>query len=234
MIFMGIIGVVIERFAYRPLRHAPRLAPLITAIGVSFILQNIIQVLFGPSPHPTPQIFRESIVLRSPKSTSSISRSPASVRALNLMIIVVAILVDGRIAAVRQPTRQGRAMRSTSQDREAAALMGVDINRTIAITFFLGAALAGAGGRDLRPVLRQRPNSTSASMSASRHSPRRCWAASAIPSEPRRRLRDRLHRGLRCPARLQPWSEAACSRYLILVLVFRPSGLFGQRLGERA
>ena len=54
MVFMGVIGVVIERFAYRPLRHAPRLAPLITAIGVSFILQNIVQVLFGPSPHPTP------------------------------------------------------------------------------------------------------------------------------------------------------------------------------------
>ena len=69
MVLMGVIGVVIERFAYRPLRHAPRLAPLITAIGVSFILQNIIQVAFGPSPHPTPQIFPRVDVLNVPDIT---------------------------------------------------------------------------------------------------------------------------------------------------------------------
>src|SRR5258705_5093803 len=136
MVVMGLVGVIIERFAYRPLRHAPRLAPLITAIGVSFILQNIIQAIFSASPISVPQIF--------PKL--KLDLLGGSIGALNIFMVVVALLLMLALQLFVSRTRLGRAMRSTAQDREAAELMGVDINQTIAITFFIAAALAGAAG----------------------------------------------------------------------------------------
>jgi branched-chain amino acid transport system permease protein len=235
MIFMGILGVVIERFAYRPLRHAPRLAPLITAIGVSFILQNIIQVLFGPSPHPTPQVFPRVDVLSVPDiNIFDFSIAGGVVRALNLMIIVVAILLMVGLQLFVNRSRQGRAMRSTSQDREAAALMGVDINRTIAITFFLAAALAGAGGviyglyfgsvqfnlgfyvglfAFTAAVVGGIGNTVGAAVGG--------FVIAFITV-------------IAVQLGYSRWSEVAVFTVLILVLVFRPSGLFGQPLGERA
>ena len=137
MLVMGVIGVVIERFAYRPLRNAPRLAPLITAIGVSFILQNIVQQLFGPSPVNTPQL----ITLE-----ARFELLGASIGYINVFIIAVAVGLMVALQLFVNRTKLGRAMRSTAQDREAAQLMGVDVNRTIAATFFIAAALAGAAG----------------------------------------------------------------------------------------
>ena len=133
---MGLIGMFIERVAYRPLRHAPRLAPLITAIGVSFILQNIIAVVFGPSPVNFPQIV----------PADKFSILGGQIAYLNVFIVVLAVVLMIALQLFVGRTRLGRAMRSTAQDREAAELMGVDINQTIAITFFIAAALAGAGG----------------------------------------------------------------------------------------
>ncbi|HZX56387.1 MAG TPA: branched-chain amino acid ABC transporter permease [Ilumatobacteraceae bacterium] len=234
MVFMGVLGVVIERFAYRPLRHAPRLAPLITAIGVSFILQNIIQVLFGPSPHPTPQVFPRVDILSIPEmNIFDFSVAGGFVRALNLMIIAVAILLMVGLQVFVNRTRIGRAMRSTSQDREAAALMGVDINRTIAITFFLAAALAGAGGvvyglyfgsvqfnlgfyvglkAFTAAVLGGIGNTVGAAVGGFVIAFIEVFAAQLGYNR---------------------WSEVAVFTVLVLVLVFRPSGLFGQPIGER-
>ena len=147
MVFMGVVGLIIERFAYRPLRHAPRLAPLITAIGVSFILQNIIQSLFGPSPHPSPQIFPKVDVLTVPSfNLLGLQVDGGTFRGLNTFMVVAAIVLMVALQVFVGRTRLGRAMRATAQDREAAELMGVDINQTIAITFFIAAALAGAAG----------------------------------------------------------------------------------------
>ena len=136
MFMMGMVGVIIERFAYRPLRHAPRLAPLITAIGVSFILQNIIQSLFSTSPYATPQIFPRV----------KLDLLGGSIGVLNIFMVVIAVALMLALQLFVSRTRLGRAMRSTAMDREAAELMGVDINQTIAITFFIAAALAGAAG----------------------------------------------------------------------------------------
>ena len=137
MLVNGVLGVIIERFAYRPLRNAPRLAPLITAIGVSFILQNIVQVVFGRGNVSTPQLV--SLNLR-------FEFLGASIGFLNVFIVVVAVGMMVGLQLFINKTKLGRAMRSTAQDREAAQLMGVDINQTIAATFFLAAALAGAAG----------------------------------------------------------------------------------------
>ena len=224
MIFMGLLGTFIERFAYRPLRHAPRLAPLITAIGVSFILQNVIYVLFGPSPVNVPQVF----------PLTRFDFLGGKVSYLSLFMVGVAIFLMIALQLFVSRTRLGRAMRSTAQDREAAELMGVDINQTIAITFFLAAALAGAGGTIqglyfgsvqfnlgfyvglkafTAAVLGGIGNTTGAALGG--------FIIAFIEV-------------LATQLGYSRWSEVAVFSVLILVLVFRPSGILGQQLGERA
>ena len=126
----GLLGVAIERLAYRPLRNAPRLAPLITAVGISFILEGILFLLKGPNQISYPNLL----------PGGSLNLGFASIGVGNIFIIVIAL------NQFIQRTRIGRAMRATAQDRDAARLMGININRTIAITFFIGSALAAAGG----------------------------------------------------------------------------------------
>jgi branched-chain amino acid transport system permease protein len=134
---MAIIGAVIERFAYRPLRRAPKLAPLITAIGVSFILQNIIQYLVGPYTYNVPQLFPVDW---------AIMVGETRVPFLNLFVITVAVSLMALLQLFISRTRTGKAMRTTSMDRDASSLMGVNIDRTIMITFLIGSGLAGAAG----------------------------------------------------------------------------------------
>jgi branched-chain amino acid transport system permease protein len=134
---MAIVGALIERLAYRPLRRAPRLAPLITAIGVSFILQNIIQFFFGPTIVTVPQLV---------PIEWAIEVSGSRVPLLNLFVIAASVALMFALQLFISRTRTGRAMRTTSMDRDASSLMGVDINRTIMITFLIGSGLAGAAG----------------------------------------------------------------------------------------
>ena len=136
-VVMALVGAVIERLAYRPLRRAPKLAPLITAIGVSFILQNIIQFLFGPTVMIVPQLVPVEW---------AIQVGGARVPLINLFVIATSIVLMITLQLFISRTRTGRAMRTTSMDRDASSLMGVDINRTIMITFLIGSGLAGAAG----------------------------------------------------------------------------------------
>ncbi len=224
MLVMGLVGVIIERFAYRPLRRAPRLAPLITAIGVSFILQNIVQAIFSTSPIGVPQVF--------PRTKLDVLGG--SIGVLNIFMVAVAIVLMVALQLFVSRTRLGRAMRSTAQDREAAELMGVDINQTIAITFFIAAALAGSAGviqglyfgsiqynlgffaglkAFTAAVLGGIGNTTGAAIGGFIIAFIEVFAAQIG---------------------LARWSEVAVFTALILVLVFRPSGILGQALGERA
>src|SRR5437016_7860585 len=136
MLLCAALGVVIERVAYRPLRNAPRLAPLISAIGVSLILEDIGKLWKGITIVSFPQIFPNVTYYLGPVSFSSV----------DILVIVVALVLMVALQWMVNSTRMGRAMRAVAQDREAAALMGVNVNRIIAITFFIGAALAGAAG----------------------------------------------------------------------------------------
>lgn len=138
MIGCGVLGVVIERFAYRPLRAAPRIAPLISALGVSFFLQNTALLLFGAS-------FRDynPFELIGVK-TYNYGNLFFSVPQLLTVTASVALMVGLSLLVAR--TRTGKAMRATSFDREAATMMGIDVDRVIASTFFIGSALAGAAG----------------------------------------------------------------------------------------
>jgi branched-chain amino acid transport system permease protein len=137
MPIIGLINVAIERTVYRPLRNAPRLAPLITAIGVSFILQNLALTVAGSGDRAAPQVF--PLEWQLPFGGASIS-------VLSIFIFILALSLMLTLQAFITKSRLGRAMRATAQDREASSLMGVDLNQTIALTFLLGGMLAAAAG----------------------------------------------------------------------------------------
>lgn len=136
MIACGLAGVVIERLAYRRLRNAPRLAPLITAIGMSFILENVMQYWRGPSPVPFPDLM----------PNPDVHLGVVTIAAKQILVIVLAVVMMVLLRLFVYRTTLGKAMRATAQDRDAAQLMGIDINTTIALTFLIGSALAGAAG----------------------------------------------------------------------------------------
>jgi branched-chain amino acid transport system permease protein len=136
MLLCGIVGVLIERLAYRRLRNAPRLAPLITAIGMSFILENVMQFWRGPSPVPFPSFIPDP----------SVTVGNVLIETKQGIVVVLAIVMMVGLQFFVYNTKLGKAMRATAQDREAAQLMGIDINTTIALTFLIGSALAGAAG----------------------------------------------------------------------------------------
>lgn len=139
MLVSGVLGVVIEWFAYRPLRNAPRLAPLISALGVSFFLQNAVLLTLSAN-------FRtmRTEVLIPPRL--GLTLGSARLSAVRLMVIVTAVLLMLALTMLVRRTRLGRAIRAVAIDREAAAMMGVDVDRVIVATFFIGSALAGAAG----------------------------------------------------------------------------------------
>jgi branched-chain amino acid transport system permease protein len=224
MTLIGGLNVTIERFAYRPLRHAPRVAPLITAIGVSLILQNVIQIIVGTGDRRVPQIV----------PNIHLDILGVQVRLVSAIIFVVAILLMIGLQTFVSRTRLGRAMRATAQDQQAAQLMGVDLNLTIAITFLIGGALAGAAGVfqgqyfgfvrfDLgfssglkaftAAVLGGIGNLTGAAIGGFLIAFIEVFAQSVGQAR---------------------WSQAIVFGVLIIVLVFRPAGILGQQIGERA
>jgi branched-chain amino acid transport system permease protein len=139
----GVLGVAIERFAYRRLRNAPRIAPLITALGVAFFLENSAQLLVGAQY----QSYNSFSWTNNPIALNGFGL-PAGARIsyAQIIIIVGTIVLMIALTWFVQRTQTGKAMRATSFDREAAAMMGIDVDRVIVITFFIGSALAGAAG----------------------------------------------------------------------------------------
>jgi branched-chain amino acid transport system permease protein len=137
MLATGLTGVLIEFVAYRPLRHKPRVTALITAIGVSFLLEGIIQVIWGVPNVPT---HKDQWVTGIAFAISGVDFSWHAI-----VVVVTAVAIMLSLQAFVRRTNTGRAMRATAQDRDAAQLSGININRTISLTFFIGSAIAGAG-----------------------------------------------------------------------------------------
>lgn len=130
------LAILIERTAYRPLRNSTRLAPLISAIGVSIFLQTLVTLIAGPNPKGFPQIIEDTIYIVGPVQFSLVQ----------VIILVLAGLLMVLLNYIVKFTKIGKAMRATSEDYETANLMGVNVNRVISFTFAMGAALASAGG----------------------------------------------------------------------------------------
>src|ERR1051325_11732645 len=175
-----LVGYAMERLAYRPLRRAPRLAPVITAIGVSIVLQHLAMLVWSRNVLAFPQIIK----------VSSYSIGGASITNVQIAIIGACLAMMAALAALVYRTRLGTAMRATAQNQQVAGLMGIDINRVIASTFVIGAALGAVAG-----VLFGRPRRHR------QHSRRDAGRRSARPGGGSRRgIHRRLHRPV--PVRL--------------------------------
>jgi branched-chain amino acid transport system permease protein len=144
----GFLGMGIERLAYRPLRNAPRLIPLITAIGISFLLQDIVRFIAeltkGNYIVTGPSLFTEQVLIKT--STISSIFNDASIKTSFIIVLVTAVVMMIGLDIFVNRTRWGMAMRAVAQDRETASLMTVNVNKVISITFFVGSALGGATG----------------------------------------------------------------------------------------
>ena len=138
-VLVGGLGVAIERFAYRPLRNAPRIAPLITAIGISFFLENAALLLFGSQ-------FRVYNTSEFISFSSGIRIGSVSIDSVQILVLLLGLALMVGLRLLVNRTTLGRQMRAVASDREAAEMLGINVTFTIAATFFLGSALAGVAG----------------------------------------------------------------------------------------
>jgi len=222
------LNVAIERLAYRPLRHAPKVAPLISAIGMSFVLQNVGIFLIGSNQRTVESPFPTNNLL----SVFGITGFSITVSEVFVALVTVPLLFALTFFVAR--TRQGRAMRATAQDPDTAGLMGVDVNRTIALTFLIGGALAGAAG-----VVQILYNNVTVYNLGFRYGLNSFTAAvlggignlqGAVPGALVLGQVNAFSDRYIAPA----WTNAIVFGVLIAILVFRPTGLLGQQLADRA
>jgi branched-chain amino acid transport system permease protein len=136
MIASGLAGIIIEKIAYKPLRNSPRITLLITAIGVSLFLQNGMRILVGSNPKPFPDLI----------NAGSINIGSIQIEWKTIFMIAVSAALVLILQFIVYKTKVGKAMRASSQDMEAASLMGINVNNTISLTFAIGSALAGIAG----------------------------------------------------------------------------------------
>jgi branched-chain amino acid transport system permease protein len=230
MVCCAVLGVVIERVAYRPLRNAPRLAPLISAIGVSLVLEDIGKLWKGNNNVPFPQIF--------PNITYSVG--PITFSSIYVFVFVVAILLMLALQWLVNSTKMGRAMRAVAQDREAAALMGVNVDRIISLTFFIGAALAGAAGFIYGLEYGSTVFTIGFNLGLIAFTAAVLGGIGNIVGAMLGGLIIGVVEALTplIPASVLPhggtaWSHAIIFAILILILVFRPSGLLGQQVPDK-
>src|SRR3954452_17559971 len=224
MLVCGVLNVMIERVAYRPLRGAPKLAPLITAVGMSFVLQNVGLLWLGGSPASV-----DDLIHSQQKVTTifgiAIQRGDLLAFAVTIPLVLLMVTFITR-------SRLGKAMRATAQDPEAARLMGINVDTTISLTFLIGGMLAGAAG--LVYALYQTTIWFFQGFSAG------LLAFTAAVMGGIGNLRGAVVGGLIIGCiqqisdnRIDPqWTPAIVFAYLILIMVFRPQGLFGEETRE--
>jgi branched-chain amino acid transport system permease protein len=228
--FTGLLNTTIETVAYRPLRSAPRLAPLITAIGVSFILQNVGLRWKGPAPVSIrSDILPQGKIFTIGDATFGWDQ-----------LIVFAVTIPTLIALVWlvQKTKQGKAMRAVAQDKDAAAMMGINVNRTITFTFLIAGLLAGFAGTLYALFVTNVQFDTgfklglyaftAAVLGGIGNLPGAVLGAICIG------LIEQFNNGLEWHTPGGDWTNSLIFAVLILILVFRPEGLLGERTPEGA
>ena len=224
MALCALINVAIERVAYRPLRNAPRLAPLITAIGMSSILEGAMFLWKGPFNIHYPDLL--------PSTQISIGGG-VTVSAKSLIIVAIAIILVLALTFFVNGSKLGKAMRATAQDRDAAQLMGININATIATTFFIGAALAGAGGIVYGLYFGTLTAFLGFTVGLYAFTAAVFGGIGNIPGAALGGLIIGMFSQVSDAYVDTAWTQVLIFALLILVLVFRPSGLLGMRVPEK-
>jgi branched-chain amino acid transport system permease protein len=228
-LFCAALNMAIERVAYRRLRNAPRLAPLITAIGMSFVLQNLIGVIFGFE-------YKSSNDLLPRGAIFHVGNQAYGWDKLIVLLITVPVLLA--LVWLVKATRWGKAMRATAQDRDAARLMGIDVDRAISFAFGIGGALAGVGGFVYFAYFTQARFDlgfrlglfafTAAVLGGIGNMAGAALGGYLIG------LIENFNNGLSWHTPGPDWTESLVFILLILILVFRPQGLLGEALSTRA
>jgi branched-chain amino acid transport system permease protein len=227
-----LLGYTMERVAYRPLRGAPRLAPLITAIGLSIILQHVAMMIWSRNPLAFPQIVR----------TQMYDLGGATITNVQITIITMCVLMMAGLAMLVYRTKLGTAMRATAQNAQIAGLMGVDSNRIIAATFVIGAALAAVAGVMVASYYGIAHYTMGANLGLKAFCAAVLGGIGNLPGAMLGGVLLGVVEALGAGYIGDFTNNVFGSNYqdvfafivLILVLVFRPSGLLGERVGDRA
>ena len=227
MVACGLLNAGIEFVAYRPLRGAPRLAPLITAIGMSFILEDVAIGWKGPSYVAVPNVLPTGHVFSFEGVVYTWEK---------LIVVMITLPVLLVLVWLVKRTRQGKAMRATAQDRDAAAMMGINVNRTISFTFLIAGALAGAGGLVYALYFGQIRYDTGFSLGLIAFTAAVLGGIGNLPGAVLGALCigfiQAFNEGLRWHTPGSDWTQSIVFSILILILVFRPEGLLGERTPE--
>ena len=227
MVLTAIINASIERVAYRPLRNAPRLAPLISAIGMSFVLQNVGLILLGPSQKAVEPVLPKADLLFFPSGRAWFGVDEVVVVAVTIPLLLLLRWFVGS-------TRQGKSMRATAQDREAAGLMGIDVNRTISLTFLIAGALGGAAGLVVALYYGQTWFQFGFQFGLLSFTAAVLGGIGNLSGAALGGIVIGLIGALSDRFLEAKWTSVIVFSILILVLVFRPTGLLSQRVSERA
>ncbi len=229
MVGCGVLNAAIEYVAYRPLRGAPRLAPLITAIGMSFILEDVAIGWKGPGYTAVPAVLPRGNVF-------TISGVTYTWEKLIVVSITIPVLLG--LMWLVQRTRQGKAMRATAQDRDAAAMMGINVNRTISFTFLLAGALAGAGALLYALYFNQIRFDTGFQLGLIAFTAAVLGGIGNLPGAVLGSFAigfiEAFNDGFTWHSPGSDWTQSIVFSILILILVFRPEGLLGERTPEGA
>jgi len=224
----ALFNASIEKVAYRPLRNAPRLAPLITAVGMSFIVQNISLAIYGVNYRSVPNFIPQTDAIH-------IGSVEYSWQKASVLFIVIPLLVI--LSWFVRSTKQGKSMRAVAQDTEASAMMGIDVNRTISVTFLLAGALAGAAGIVYLLQFNMRFDTgfelgliafTAAVLGGIGNLTGAVVGALLIG------FIQAFNEGLGWHAPGSDWTRSMVFGILILILVFRPEGILGEQTPEGA
>jgi len=229
MIFCGVLNVLAERIAYRPLRRAPRLAPLISAIGVSFVFVNIGLFWQGPTPRRFPDLLPQ-IDFVSLLGFTSLIRFTFK----DLFVLALAIPLMLGLAWVIRSTRMGKAMRAVAQDSEMAQQMGIDVNRVIAFTFLLGGVLAGAAALMYGLYNNNTVFTLGFTAGLKAFTAAVLGGIGNVNGAALGGFVLGLLSALTVTYAGGQWENVGVFSLLVIILVFKPTGLLGQETGEKA
>lgn len=218
-----VLGVLIEKAAYKPLRGSPRISLLITAIGVSFLLENASQMIFGANAQVIPNLFSLS-----PLRFGSLEISGTAV--ITLVTAAVSMLA---LSFLVQKTKMGKAMRAVSEDTDAAQLMGININRTVSFTFAIGSALAGIGSVLYCSAYPQATPMMGAMLGLKAFVAAVLGGIGSIPGAMVGGFAIGLAEALVSAIGLSVWKDGVVFAILIIVLLVKPTGFMGKAMREK-
>ena len=229
IIFCAVLGVIIDFFAYRPLRNAPKISALITAIGMSFLLERVALIIFGA----TPKVIDQKYIPGFLSDSKKLNLGVVQISMLTIFVIVVTIICMVALNLFIKKTKLGKATRAVSQDTGAAQLMGINVNKTIAITFAIGSGLGALGGAlyaivypQIEPYMGMLPG-LKAFIAA---------VFGGIGSIPGAMVGGYVLGLLEAYVKgsfLTTWANPIVFGILILILIFKPNGLFGKNMKEK-